>query len=77
MIFSVAGRPGHAAGYAGGYSRLTDFIRDWRVQQGGLRTAEAYVPLTFALGEAFQFNGMDAPPVAASTCQSGSATSTT
>ena len=45
-----------AAGYVGGYSRLTDFIRDWRVQQGGLTTAKAYVPLTFALGEAFQFD---------------------
>jgi transposase len=45
-----------AAGYAGGYSRLTDFIRDWRVQQGGAATAKAYVPLAFALGEAFQFD---------------------
>src|ERR1019366_6852595 len=40
----------------GGYSRLTDFIRDWRMQQGGAATAKAYVPLTFALGEAFQFD---------------------
>jgi transposase len=45
-----------AAGYAGGYSRLTDFIRDWRLGQGGAATAKAYVPLTFALGEAFQFD---------------------
>ena len=45
-----------AAGYAGGYSRLTDFIRDWRVQQGGATTIKAYVPLAFALGEAFQFD---------------------
>jgi len=45
-----------AAGYAGGYSRLTDFIRDWRGQQGGATTAKAYVPLAFGLGEAFQFD---------------------
>jgi transposase len=45
-----------AAGYAGCYSRLTDFIRDWRVQQGGAMAAKAYVPLTFALGEALQFD---------------------
>ena len=48
------------AGYAGGYSRLTDFIREWRLGQGGATAAKAYVPLAFALGEAFQFNGMDA-----------------
>ncbi len=48
-----------AAGYAGGYSRLTDFIRDWRLGQGGVATAKAYVPLAFALGEAFQFDWSD------------------
>ena len=47
--------------YDGGYSRLTDFIRDWRVQQGGVAQGKAFVPLAFELGEAFQFNGMDAP----------------
>jgi transposase len=45
-----------AAGYAGGYSRLTDFIRGWRLGQGGAAAAKAYVPLAFALGEAFQFD---------------------
>ena len=44
------------AGYDGGYSRLTDFIRDWRVQQGGVALGQAFVPLTFELGEAFQFD---------------------
>ena len=44
------------AGYAGGYSRLTDFIRDWRVQQGGVASGKAFVPLAFELGEAFQFD---------------------
>ena len=41
------------AGYTGGYSRVTDFIRAWR-QGGG--TPTAFVPLTFELGEAFQFD---------------------
>ena len=45
-----------AQGYAGGYSRLTDYIREWRVAQGGIGTGDAYVPLSFALGEAFQFD---------------------
>ena len=41
------------AGYAGGYSRLTDFIRAWRGREG---PTKAFVPLTFELGEAFQFD---------------------
>ena len=44
------------AGYQGGYTRLTDFIRHWRVQQGALPSGKAYVPLAFELGEAFQFD---------------------
>lgn len=42
-------------GYTGGYSILTDYIRHWR---NGSTTAgrSAYVPLKFALGEAFQFD---------------------
>ena len=44
------------AGYDGGYSRLTDFIRAWRAQQGGVAIGKAFVPLAFELGEAFQFN---------------------
>ena len=44
------------AGYDGGYSRLTDFIRDWRAQQGGVAMGKAFVPLAFELGEAFQFD---------------------
>src|SRR5579875_1699012 len=43
-----------AAGYSGGYSRVTDFIRAWR--QGGGGTPAAFVPLTFEPGEAFQFD---------------------
>ncbi len=43
-----------ADGYQGGYSRVTDFIRDWRTSEG--KAPHAFVPLTFALGEAFQFD---------------------
>ena len=45
-----------AAGYDGGYTRVTDFIREWRAGQGQGAAARAFVPLTFALGEAFQFD---------------------
>ena len=43
-------------GYDGGYTRLTDFIRQWRDRQGKLISARAFVPLAFELGEAFQFD---------------------
>lgn len=45
-----------AQGYEGGYSRLTDYIREWRAARGGVAAGDAYVPLSFALGEAFQFD---------------------
>jgi len=41
-------------GYSGGYSRVTDFVREWRGVQG--KAPHAFVPLSFALGEAFQFD---------------------
>jgi transposase len=41
-------------GYAGGYTIVCDFVRNWRNQGGQSKTA--YVPLKFALGEAFQFD---------------------
>jgi transposase len=44
------------AGYAGGYTVLTDYIRDWRGQAGANAPSRAFVPLKFALGEAFQFD---------------------
>jgi transposase len=43
-----------AAGYDGGYSQLTAFIRAWRGEQG--KALQAFVPLSFSLGEAFQFD---------------------
>jgi transposase len=43
-----------AKGYGGSYSRVTDFIRQWRGAEG--KKPHAFVPLTFELGEAFQFD---------------------
>jgi transposase len=45
-----------AAGYAGGYSRVTDFVRAWRLGAGQAASSRAFVPLAFELGEAFQFD---------------------
>lgn len=45
-----------AAGYAGGYTRLTDFIRAWRLGVGQSALTKAFVPLSFEWGEAFQFD---------------------
>lgn len=39
-----------ARGYEGGFSRVTDFIRAWRV--GASKQIKAFVPLKFDLGEA-------------------------
>ena len=44
-----------AQGYQGGYSALTNFIRAWR-EQSGKDPQRAFVPLSFELGEAFQFD---------------------
>ena len=43
-----------AGGYAGSYSRVTDYIRAWRASAG--KDVKAFVPLKFELGEAFQFD---------------------
>src|SRR5690606_38790804 len=43
------------AGYAGGYDAVRRYARAWERQQGA-RAAEAYVPLAFAPGEAYQFD---------------------
>ena len=45
-----------AEGYAGGYSRVTDFVRAWRQGEGQSVSTKAFVPLAFELGEAFQFD---------------------
>jgi transposase len=44
-----------AQGYQGGYTALTNFIRAWR-EQSGKEPQRAFVPLSFELGEAFQFD---------------------
>lgn len=44
-----------AQGYTGGYTLVSDFVRAWR-RQAGAATPQAFVPLTFGLGEAFQFD---------------------
>ena len=44
------------SGYEGGYSRLADFIREWRAGEGQGAAISAFVPLMFELGEAFQFD---------------------
>ncbi len=52
-----------AAGYTGGYTRVTDFIREWRRAQGEAGSGGAFVPLAFELGEAFQFDWSEEPLV--------------
>jgi hypothetical protein len=52
-----------AAGHDGGYGRLTDYIRAWRSERGGVLWGDAYVPLSFELGEAFQFDRSEEPLV--------------
>src|ERR1035437_1047839 len=44
-----------ASGFTGDYSRVTEFVRRWRAAGGSL-AVNAYVPLKFELGEAFQFD---------------------
>ena len=45
-----------AEGFTGHYARVTEAIRAWRAQAGAVTARSAYVPLTFAWGEAFQFD---------------------
>jgi hypothetical protein len=41
----------------------TDFIREWRLAEGKTFSTNAFVPLTFGLGEAFQFDWSEEPLV--------------
>ena len=45
-----------AEGFSGSYARVTAFVRTWRAEQGAVTARSAYVPLSFAWGEAFQFD---------------------
>ena len=42
-------------GYEGSYDAVRRYAKTWRVERGAA-TAEAYVPLSFAPGEAYQFD---------------------
>ena len=44
-----------AMGYAGGYDAVRRYARSWSKSRGAM-TAEAYVPLYYAPGEAYQFD---------------------
>ena len=44
-----------AQGYSGGYDAVRRYARSWR-REHGAATAEAFVPLSFAPGEAYQFD---------------------
>ena len=43
------------AGYDGGYDAVRRYAKSWREERGAI-TAEAFVPLSFAPGEAYQFD---------------------
>ena len=45
-----------ALGYRGGYGRVAAFARKFLAEESEHGGGRAYVPLTFALGEAFQFD---------------------
>jgi len=45
----------HALGYDGSYDAVRRYAKVWRAERGAA-TAEAYVPLSFAPGEAYQFD---------------------
>ena len=45
-----------AQGYQGSYVRVAAHARRWRREQTGSTKKSAFVPLKFALGEAFQFD---------------------
>ena len=45
-----------AAGYQGGYDAVRRYIRRWKQRQPAVTPTQAFVPLTFAPGEAYQFD---------------------
>ena len=61
-----------AMGFTGSKNLVYGFCSNWRQEQANAPRNAGFVPLSFELGEAFQFNGMDAPPITAPMCQSGS-----
>jgi len=57
------------AGYDGGYSRLTDYLREWRKTGIGDAGKHAFVPLKFQWGEAFQFDWSEESLVIGGLCR--------
>jgi transposase len=45
----------HGQGYDGSYDAVRRYAKSWRTERGSV-TAEAFVPLSFASGEAYQFD---------------------
>lgn len=45
-----------AQGFEGSYTRVSEFVQRWREQQAQAPRRQAYVPLVFDLGGAFQFD---------------------
>mmetsp|Transcript_66689 Transcript_66689/g.164352 ORF Transcript_66689/g.164352 Transcript_66689/m.164352 type:complete len:504 (-) Transcript_66689:1692-3203(-) len=45
-----------ALGYAGSYARVTRWVRAWRAEQDAAPRRAAFVPMSFELGDAFQFD---------------------
>ncbi|WP_452363937.1 IS21 family transposase, partial [Nocardia sp. NPDC004085] len=45
-----------AEGYAGSYGRVSAFVRRWHEEQAEAPRRQAFVPLAFEPGEAFQFD---------------------
>jgi len=45
-----------AQGYPGGYARVAIFAKQWREAGGASTARQAFIPLRFAPGEAFQFD---------------------
>jgi transposase len=58
-----------AAGYDGGYTQLTDYIRAWRQEGGSDAGKQAFVPLKFRWGEAFQFDWSEESLVVGGICR--------
>ena len=57
-----------AAGYDGGYTRVTDHVRAWRRVEGHGAAVNAFVPLAFELGEAYRFDSSEEGLVARPWC---------
>src|ERR1700686_4078541 len=64
IALSMSGSSGRAStavvmkpseSYEGSYDAVRRYAKKWRVERGAA-TAEAYVPLSFAAGEAYQFD---------------------